>query len=177
MLVTAIMPVTRSKFALLIAVAWRYYRSGWQAAVSGTLPGLIDIGRGRKMYLECRGSAPDRRRWPASGFREIGTIAKPSARRSLPRSPSLPGLGLRPSWNADRGEAESRDPLPQQRRQRRGLRPGIALLSAPAWRGLRACRALLCGRSSGFLRAPIPRQCLVSFSSTPLPKGFGMRNA
>jgi hypothetical protein len=57
MLVIAIMPVTRSKFALLIAVAWATTSAAaGQAAVSGDFAGLIDIGRGRKMYLECRGS-------------------------------------------------------------------------------------------------------------------------
>ena len=57
MLVIAIMPVTRSKFALLIAVAWAtLFAAAGQAAVSGDFAGLIDIGRGRKIYLQCRGS-------------------------------------------------------------------------------------------------------------------------
>jgi pimeloyl-ACP methyl ester carboxylesterase len=57
MLITAITPVTGSKFALLIAVAWAtLFAAAGQAAVSGDFAGLIDIGRGRKMYLECRGS-------------------------------------------------------------------------------------------------------------------------
>jgi hypothetical protein len=57
MLVIAIMPVTRSKFALLIAVAWAtLFAAAGQAAVSGDFAGLIDIGRGRKIYLQCWGS-------------------------------------------------------------------------------------------------------------------------
>jgi pimeloyl-ACP methyl ester carboxylesterase len=57
MLITAITPVTGSKFALLIAVAWAtLFAAAGQAAVNGDFAGLIDIGRGRKMYLECRGS-------------------------------------------------------------------------------------------------------------------------
>jgi hypothetical protein len=51
------MPVTRSKFALLISVAWAtFFAAAGQAAVSRDFAGIIDIGRGRKMYLECRGS-------------------------------------------------------------------------------------------------------------------------
>jgi hypothetical protein len=57
MLVTAIMRVARSKFALHIAVACAPLpAAAGQAAVSGDFAGLIDIGRGRKMYLECRGT-------------------------------------------------------------------------------------------------------------------------
>jgi hypothetical protein len=92
MLVIAIMPVTRSKFALLVAVAWAtLFAAAGQAAVSGDFAGLIDIGRGRKMYLECRGlgfptvcrrTAGRAQLWPLH-FAETGGL--PSRMRGLVR--------------------------------------------------------------------------------------------
>ena len=53
------MPGSRSKFVLptVMACAALFAAVG-QAAVSGDFAGLVDIGAGRKMYLECRGTAP-----------------------------------------------------------------------------------------------------------------------
>ena len=51
------MPGNRGKFALpaVMACAALFAAVG-QAAVSGDFAGLVDIGAGRKMYLECRGA-------------------------------------------------------------------------------------------------------------------------
>jgi pimeloyl-ACP methyl ester carboxylesterase len=47
---------SRSKFVLAIAMACAaLFAAVGQAAVSGDFAGLVDIGAGRKMYLECRG--------------------------------------------------------------------------------------------------------------------------
>ena len=51
------MPVTRIKFVLPIAVACAALIAAvGHAAVSGDFARLVDIGSGRKMYLECRGT-------------------------------------------------------------------------------------------------------------------------
>ena len=57
MLCTAIASWGGSRFALPFAVACAaLFAAPGQAAVSGDFAGLIDIGHGRKMYLECQGS-------------------------------------------------------------------------------------------------------------------------
>src|SRR5262245_55003282 len=48
----------RSKFALHIAVACAAsFAAGGQATVSGDFTGLVAIGGGRKIYLECRATS------------------------------------------------------------------------------------------------------------------------
>ena len=48
---------TRNKFAQRIALACAaLFAAAGQAAVSEDFAGLVDIGGGRKMYLECRGT-------------------------------------------------------------------------------------------------------------------------
>ncbi|MGB8123587.1 MAG: hypothetical protein WCF50_07785, partial [Pseudolabrys sp.] len=51
------MPGTSNKSALRIALACAaLFAATGQAAVSEDIAGLVDIGGGRKMYLECRGT-------------------------------------------------------------------------------------------------------------------------
>ena len=57
MWLTAIVPMTRCKLVLPIAVACASLIAAiGQAEVSGDFARLVDIGHGRKMYLECRGT-------------------------------------------------------------------------------------------------------------------------
>jgi pimeloyl-ACP methyl ester carboxylesterase len=57
MLRTAIASRAGSRFALSLAfVCAALFAAPGQAAVIGDFAGLVDIGHGRKMYLECRGS-------------------------------------------------------------------------------------------------------------------------
>jgi len=126
MLVTAIMRVARSKFALHIAVACAPLpAAAGQAAVSGDFAGLIDIGRGRKMYLECRGTGSPTVALVAGLKASAGdwNIAKPSE----PTVFAAVAKCLRPSRNAGRREAEPQRPGGAANDGgRRGLQPACA---------------------------------------------------
>ncbi|MGB2594966.1 MAG: hypothetical protein WBC87_08620, partial [Pseudolabrys sp.] len=53
----SLLPGSINKSALRIALACAVlFAAGGQAALSEDFAGLVDIGGGRKMYLECRGT-------------------------------------------------------------------------------------------------------------------------
>ena len=86
------------------------------AAESGDFAGLVDIGGGRKMYLECRGTGSPTVVLVAGlkASAEDWNIAKQSRRRSSPRSPSSRRVCAYDRPGTPVGEKPSRsDPVPQ----------------------------------------------------------------
>src|SRR5262245_14795967 len=81
----------RSKFALHIAVACAAsFAAGGQATVSGDFTGLVAIGGGRKIYLECRATSNSE---PSTH----GTFLPGQARRAMSE------VGTSATWRARSG--------------------------------------------------------------------------
>ena len=165
---------------LLIFVLAALDPAAAQAAPSGDFAGLVDIGGGRKMYLECRGTGSPTVVLVA-GLRasaEDWNISETSAPAVFPEVAKFTRVCAYDRPGTPVGEKPSRsDPVPQPATAGDAVADLHALLTC-RWRGgtLCACRALLWRPDRrGFMRAPIPKTCPVSFSSTFSAKGFGRR--